>query len=265
MPRRTAGKQRFNTSASHGIAHDGIELVDIPIPKKKKITSAVPTGKKISIREAIVKEKRAGQFRWLTSFCGYILESPLLIALLALFTIWALFNDDIRLATAPKEADYTFLVIISIIFFVFVMEIVMASIYSSEYLGIPDWSPKRDDETWNKFGTRVITVGSFYFWLDIVATLSLLFEVRIKVLNYCLTFSLLFSSRLSSPLISSSLLSSLSFLTISSLSLSFALLYFAHMCTTPYHTSPHHTTPHHTTPHLAEFNFFTLYYSNPKR
>lgn len=178
MPRRVAGEQ-YDSIAAQGVAHDGIELVDIPLTKKKKLTSAAPPSKKISIREAIVKEKRAGQYRWLTSFCGYILDNPWFMALLTLLTIWALFNDDIRLTAAPKDADYSFLVIVSIIFFIFIVEIAMGCICSSEYIGLPDWSPRREDETWTQFFTRVMKFGSFYLWLDVIATLSLLFEVSI--------------------------------------------------------------------------------------
>ena len=68
-------------------------------------------------------------------------------------TIYALFGDDLRLLTAEKEHDAGFYAFACVCFALFTVEIVLASIAKKDYF----------------FG--------FYFWLDIISTLSLIPDI----------------------------------------------------------------------------------------
>ena len=109
---------------------------------------------------------------------------------MTLFTFWALFDDDIRLAGTDQSADLGFEVVISIVFFLFLFEIFAQSLYKEGYWEVPPWAPLPKEniiQTW----IRRSMVGSFYFWLDWIATLSLLPEVdsklQFRISHLCLT------------------------------------------------------------------------------
>ena len=70
-----------------------------------------------------------------------------------IITVWALFSDDIRQIVTDSSKDTIFYVIILICFGVFTIEIIISSIGQTDYF-----------------------LG-FYFWLDIVSTLTLLLDV----------------------------------------------------------------------------------------
>jgi hypothetical protein len=103
-------------------------------------------------------------------------ESNGVVAVMSMLTLWAMFNDDIRLVATEKGADAGFEAVISAAFFLFVLEIFAQSFYKAEYLYLPDWAPLPGESTWDTW-IRRIQFGSFYFWLDWIATLSLVFEV----------------------------------------------------------------------------------------
>lgn len=104
-------------------------------------------------------------------------ENPLFSFTMIIMTIWALYQTDIRLAGTDLEADTGFEAVISIIFFFFLFEIGLQCLYKNEYFERPKWSPE-PDETWLDTWYRRTQIGSFYFWLDWIAALSLIFEVR---------------------------------------------------------------------------------------
>jgi len=95
---------------------------------------------------------------------------------MAAMTVWALFSDDLRLALAAKWADGAFTAIISLGFFMFVAEILAASFCKDDYLYIPKQAILPGETVFASYSRRV-GIGSFYFWLDIVATLSLVFDL----------------------------------------------------------------------------------------
>lgn len=103
-------------------------------------------------------------------------ESTSMTILMSFMTVWALFDDDIRLAATDKDADLTFEVIISIAFFLFVYEFLANCFYKADYLLLPA-KEKFFDPSWTVRISNFLTVGSFYFWLDIIATFSLVTEV----------------------------------------------------------------------------------------
>lgn len=95
---------------------------------------------------------------------------------MTIFTIWALFQGDIKLAATEKSADDAFEVIISILFFSFLLEIFLQSFYKDDYCAIPSWKALPDESMWDTWYRRM-QIGGFYFWLDVIATLSLLLDV----------------------------------------------------------------------------------------
>jgi hypothetical protein len=68
-------------------------------------------------------------------------------------TVWALFGDDIRLVGTSKEADMAFFITFLISFLLFLVELIINSLVLPGY----------------KF--------SFFFWLDVIATISLFPDV----------------------------------------------------------------------------------------
>ena len=69
-------------------------------------------------------------------------------------TLYALFGDDVRLLAFPKVADETFTPLNIISLALFLLELVLASI------GKPDY------------------FNSFFFWLDLVSTLSIITDIE---------------------------------------------------------------------------------------
>ena len=112
--------------------------------------------------------------------CEAIVESSYWVAMMTVFTIWALFDNDIRLASTNQNADLGFEVVISIVFFFFLFEILAQSAYKEGYWVAPDWAPlprETNLQTW----IRRLMIGSFYYWLDWIATLSLITEVSLSL------------------------------------------------------------------------------------
>jgi hypothetical protein len=91
--------------------------------------------------------------------------------------LWSIFSDDIRLASTTKDADRAFAIVISIIFFLFLLEILIQCYYKEDYMLIPSKRPKDGPaNTWKAILKR-FRFGSFYFWLDLIATFSLVAEI----------------------------------------------------------------------------------------
>ena len=72
---------------------------------------------------------------------------------MTIITVYALFGDDVKLAFFPKSADETFNLITSIALGVFIIEITINALTQDDYF------------------------NSFYFWLDVISTLSLVTDI----------------------------------------------------------------------------------------
>lgn len=72
---------------------------------------------------------------------------------MTLITIYALFFDDLRVMFIPMSADDVFYVITAVCLILFLIEIFVSCIGKPGYF------------------------NSFFFWLDIVSTLSLIFDI----------------------------------------------------------------------------------------
>jgi hypothetical protein len=108
-------------------------------------------------------------------------------AVMTLLTLWALFSGDIRLAATHKEADPVFEIITISLIVIFLIEICMLSIYKSDYFCIPKWKRMTGETTFHLWRRR-LQFGSFYFWLDTFAALSLLIEVDFECQRFLSLF-----------------------------------------------------------------------------
>ena len=69
-------------------------------------------------------------------------------------TIWTLFSDDIKMLTTDKSADTPFSIIVIILQTIFLTELILSSICLDKYF-----------------------LG-FFFWLDLIATVSMLMDIH---------------------------------------------------------------------------------------
>jgi hypothetical protein len=74
--------------------------------------------------------------------------------MITFLTFYALFFDDLRLAVFSKEDDFVFNVLTLLTLAIFVSEIILTSISKDGYF------------------------LSFFFWLDLIATVSLIADVE---------------------------------------------------------------------------------------
>jgi len=107
----------------------------------------------------------------------YYSESPQFVIFMSLLTFWALYSTDIRLASTYEASDPAFEGVMTFTFFMFLLEICLQSFYKPDYLSLPDWEPL-PDELWYQTWVRRLWFGSFYFWLDTIAALSIMLELQ---------------------------------------------------------------------------------------
>lgn len=108
---------------------------------------------------------------------GRFVEHWLTTTVMMLATFWALYQSGIKFAATNKDADAAFEIIASIIFFMFLVEMIMQMFYKDDYFVLPVWKAL-PDETWSETWYRRCQIGSFYFWLDFVATFSLILDLQ---------------------------------------------------------------------------------------
>ena len=100
-------------------------------------------------------EETAGDLvvRLWMSFCKWLAHNALFTIVTTLLTMWALFGDDLRVGVTEKSSDYSFDVVTVTCIVMFTMEIVVCTYGKSDYY------------------------KSFFYYLDIVATLSLILDI----------------------------------------------------------------------------------------
>jgi hypothetical protein len=118
-----------------------------------------------------------------------LIESSFWSTMMSVVTIWTLFQTDIKYSGTGKEADLAFEVIISLFFFLFLFEIFAQSIYKEDYFTLPKWEAEPGETMWQTWKRRA-QIGSFYFWMDVIATGTLILDMKwiigsggIKVIN----------------------------------------------------------------------------------
>lgn len=108
------------------------------------------------------------------------IECDAYLFVMSIITIWALFSDNIRIAATDRSVDEAWDVVISTIFFIFIMEILLSIFCKNDYAPLPKFEILEGESLQTDFKTifaRWIQVGSFYLWLDIIATCSFMFEI----------------------------------------------------------------------------------------
>ena len=81
------------------------------------------------------------------------LDHYVVVTVMTIITIYALFFDDLRVLAFPKESDPVFSAITLFRMICFIIEIILSSYAKEEYL------------------------LSFFFWLDIISTLSMIPDI----------------------------------------------------------------------------------------
>jgi hypothetical protein len=82
-----------------------------------------------------------------------LLDSTPVTVFMTIITVYALFGDDLRLASAPASADGTFYNISFSVLVIFLLELLLNCLARPNY------------------------VGSFYFWLDLISSTSLIVDI----------------------------------------------------------------------------------------
>jgi class 3 adenylate cyclase len=107
-----------------------------------------------------------------------MLESTPAQVLLNVITGYALFGDDVRTCGfnggQKFVADKAFLIISSFAFILFNVELIIQVLFKEDYF---PWPRKEGMTRWDQLKSFDFPQGSFYFWLDLIATWSLVFEL----------------------------------------------------------------------------------------
>lgn len=130
---------------------DGEELSPSKMLKKLLAKEMKKTDFIKSLKDQQDKKKNFGQI--LMKILGQIAKSNVFSAILMFFTIYALFADDVRILVFTKENDQTFDIIALTAMGLFTVEIFLNILCQENYF------------------------NSFFFYLDAISTLSLVFDV----------------------------------------------------------------------------------------
>jgi len=114
-----------------------------------KIESILETPEIKQENQIIIKQTKSKYKLFLIK----IIDSNYTLALMTLLTIFALFSSDVDEAFCPTSVDFPFDIIQCVIMSIFTIEIITNSIAKENY------------------------IGSFFFWLDIIATVSLVQDI----------------------------------------------------------------------------------------
>ena len=98
-------------------------------------------------------ESRFSKKKIAQSIIKRIVDSNYFISFMTLLTLIALFSNDIQVAWLPNSVDNAFDILQTLLLFFFALEIVLTSIANREY------------------------INSFFFWLDVIATVSLIQDI----------------------------------------------------------------------------------------
>jgi hypothetical protein len=141
-------------------AYRRVNSQEMELTKLKRMeTKKDPTGKNdnlalsISVKKPVDDEKKKTNIRWKKKL-GDFLDSMWVIIIMTTFTLFALFANDIQAAWCPATVDFPFDVIQCILLCLFTIEIILNCVAKDGYI----WS--------------------FFFWLDIIATLSLIQDIN---------------------------------------------------------------------------------------
>jgi len=152
-----SGKRKKELIRSASVIHEGSITLDTngsdangPAKRFSGDFSLAPNRNNSS--KALVSDSngRRGGWKW---YFLVIVESKPFVSLMMLLTIYALIGEDTKLMTTDKNADTIFMVLTCVCMGLFTMEIIMSSLAKEDYY------------------------MSFFFWLDIISTLSLILDI----------------------------------------------------------------------------------------
>ncbi|KAL7469701.1 hypothetical protein ACHAXS_009970 [Conticribra weissflogii] len=118
-----------------------------------------------------------------------VLDSDIVTAIMSLTTVYALYGDDVRIIAFEPSADGVFLILSAIAFFLFLTEIALLSWCKEKYIHKPNfveiknlftivrWQMRESTLTWLGDIWKAMQCTSFYFWLDLISTLSMVIEM----------------------------------------------------------------------------------------
>ncbi len=104
----------------------------------------------VEVKKDTGKKKKSKKKK---NICTLIVDSNYFIAFMTLLTVFALLSNDLQTAYLPPDVDFSFDMLQAILLFFFTSEIIMTCIGKTGY------------------------IGSFFFWLDLIATLSLIQDI----------------------------------------------------------------------------------------
>lgn len=160
-----ASLQDLGTSISGKIQKEAFSQREIRSPGGKKQSRVVPVDLDserrhrgavgLDVEDAVKIEGvlRMKKETWCTSVSRRLVDSTKFITFTALLTIYALVGDDLRLIFTNQPVDPCFDAVVFGCFFIFAFEIVVSCLGKNDY-----------------------TCG-FFFWLDVIATFSMLLDV----------------------------------------------------------------------------------------
>ena len=110
--------------------------------------------------------------------CLSVIENVYFLIFMTILTLWSLFSTDVKYIATGKSADAGFDAVMIFIFLVFMIELLVSCFCKPDYFLWPTWE-RKPGETLFELWYHRLTIGSFYFWLDLLASLSLLFDITL--------------------------------------------------------------------------------------
>lgn len=117
------------------------------------------------------------------------LDSNETITFMSFITVYALYGDDVRIIAFQPNFDIVFLALSAVASAFFLIEISLLCWCKDGYLRRPDltaigdvcsmyaWKKRKSTFGWLSQLWRVLQPGSFYFWLDLISTFSMVIEM----------------------------------------------------------------------------------------
>ena len=125
----------------------------------ERASAAAEASKRSRVRKTVAQRLADGEELDAFEACKhktqkFMLGVPFTVFML-LLTLWALFGTDIQAMVAPKSADGTYEIVSILLFVIFMLELIVNAVTQEKYF------------------------GSFFFWLDLVAAVSMLLDVEL--------------------------------------------------------------------------------------
>ena len=130
------------------------------VATKKGETDSTPSHPKMERQPSKLDTVDTSKSKIRMMCASILLEKSWWVLMTMFWTMYALFGDDIRLASSDKPADILFYILSFVALLVFIVEL-FVTIFGQPYYF---------DFYYNKDGLQL---PSFYFWLDVAATVSL--------------------------------------------------------------------------------------------